>query len=110
LCRHPSNIEEAFKVGVGVTVRMVDGVANAGLSREVDHLWQIDILQTAKRSKNGPSDRSAQNRTRLSPQDIQARLFQRRIIIIREIVQSDNMAPLACNRRTTWKPTKPAAP
>ena len=46
--------------------------------------------------------------TRLAAQDVQAGLFQRRLVIAVEIVETDDGA--AFSQRAAWKPMKPAAP
>src|SRR5882757_3554554 len=88
------NVDEAFKVGVGVAVRVVDGVANPGLSCEVDHFGKSMFCKQCSNRGTVRQIDLYKIESRLAAQDIQACPFQLRIIVVGEIIQSDNVAPL----------------
>ena len=86
------NIDEAFEIGVDVSVGMVDRIAHAGLGREVDH--HREPMPGKQRGHRRTIRKIGLHETelRILAQDVQPRLLQRRIVIIVEIVQADDMA------------------
>src|SRR6266704_1064684 len=86
------HVEEAFEVGIGVGMRMIDRMTHTGLRREVDDrrkpvfseqlidrrtIRQIDLHETE---------------ARISAQHLQPRLLQSRVIVSAEIIQADDAA------------------
>ncbi|MEY9918779.1 hypothetical protein ABIF99_005094 [Bradyrhizobium japonicum] len=84
------HVEKALEVGIGVSVRMVDRAAHAGLGREM-HDFVKSMSRKQRRDgvavgKIGLDEGEAG----IVPKQRQARLFQRRVVIAVEIVEPDH--------------------
>ena len=86
------NIEEAFEIGIGIDMRVIDRMADAGLSREVDHLGEG--VPCEQRRDAGPVREIGVHEfeSRLLPQQIEPRRLERGIVEVVEIVEPDDMA------------------
>jgi hypothetical protein len=84
------HIDEALEIGVGIGMRMVDRIADAGLRREMDNRRKPVFCQQSIHRFTISQIDLLESETRLTLQDVQARLFQSRIVIAVEIVQSDH--------------------
>jgi hypothetical protein len=89
------NVDKTLEVGVDVSMGMIDRMAHPGLRREVNH-----------HRKSMPGKQLSHRRTirqvgldelepRILAQDIEPRLLQRRVIVMIETVQTDNVAALS---------------
>ena len=85
------NIEEAFEIGIGVGVGMMDRMADARLSRHVDHVRKPVLGE--QRRDDRPIRKIGMNEfeSGLRPQQIEPRLLERGIVKVIEIVEPDDM-------------------
>ena len=87
------HIDETLEIGVDIGMRMVDRIAHASLRREMNHRWQSGVWRTGV-PLTPRSARSICSNAKpgSSPQDVQARPLQRRIVITVEVVEADHSA------------------
>ena len=86
------DVEEAFEIGIGIDVRVIDRMADAGLSRQVDHLGEP--MPCEQRSDARPIRKVGMNEfeSRLLSQQIEPRPLERGIVEVVEIVEPDDLA------------------
>src|SRR3954451_10456786 len=88
------HIEKAFEIALGISVRMVDRIADAGLRGEMDNSREaVFCPQPVHRFTIGKID-LFERKPWLALQDFQAGLFQRRIVIAVEVIQPEHRAAL----------------
>ena len=86
----------AFDIGMGVGVRIGQRIAHTGLRRQVNDAGDIAVLgdQVFHRSPVGDIQ-AFEAETVVAAKHIKARLLQRNVIVIIEIIDTDNLvAPL----------------
>src|SRR5262249_4181342 len=84
------NVEEAGEIGVEISVRVLQRVANAGLGGEMHHRAEIAVAKKALDvSAFGEIDFMEGKFVEFA-QDVQPRLLQRRIVIIVDIIETDD--------------------
>jgi len=88
------HIEEAFEIGIGVGVGVVDRMAYACLCRKMDHRREpVPCEQPVHRGAVGEIGLFETKTWRLS-QDIQPSLFQDGVIIAVQVVEPNDVAAL----------------
>src|SRR3954447_505086 len=84
------HVEKALEIGIGVSVRLLDRIADAGLRGEMHHAGKpMPRKQRRNRLAIGKIGLH-EGEAAIGPQELQACPFQRRIVIAVEIVESDN--------------------
>src|SRR5580704_5155723 len=86
------DIDEAFEVGVDISMRMIDRMAHAGLSREVDHHGEPMFRKQLAHRRTIGQIGLHETEPCILAQDIQPCLLQRRVIVTVEVVQTDDIA------------------
>ena len=85
------NIDKALEIGVDVGMGMIDRMAHAGLGREVDHHRKPMLGKQRSHRRTIRQIGLHETEPRILAQDVQPRLLQRRIVIIVETVQADDI-------------------
>src|SRR6187431_1717118 len=86
------HVDETLDVGVDVGVRMVDRMTHAGLGREVDNHLKLVVSKKGCHWRTFSKINLLESEPRMLTQNIQPRLLQRRVVVVVEIVQTDNIA------------------
>ncbi len=86
------NIEETFEVGIGIDMRVIDRMADAGLPRQMDHLGEGVPCEQRRDARPIRKIGMHEFESRLLPQQIEPRLLERGIVEVVEIVEPDDMA------------------
>lgn len=98
------NIEKAYEVCVGIIVRMFDRMPHAGLRRQMDDASKTmageELRDLCTVGKIGLHELEAV----MTPQDVEARPLQRRIVIFIQVVEPDDTPRLAQQRAGNVKP------
>src|SRR6266478_6480754 len=85
------NIDKAFEIRIDVSMRMIDRMPHAGLSREVDHHRKAMFSEQRSHQRTIREIGLQETEPRIRAQDLQSCQLQRRIIVTVEIVQTDNV-------------------
>src|SRR5437763_6327575 len=88
------NVEKSNKIGIGVSVRIIDRMAHASLRRYVDYCRKPMLRKQPRNRTPIRQIHLHETEARMLAQDTQPRLLQGRVIVAVEIIKPDHMAPI----------------
>ena len=103
------HVQRAVDVAPHVGVRILQRIAHAGLRGEMHHAREL-LAREQRRNRRGIGEielHEAETRVR---EALQARLLERHVVVVVEIVEADDLVARLQQPRAVCKPMKPAAP
>ena len=97
------HIEEAFDIRIRISVRIFERIAHAGLGREMNDDRKAMLREQRLRGLPIGEVGLHEGEVGLAFEDIETRFFQRRIVIVVDAVETDN---LAAGRQQTLRDVK----
>src|SRR6478735_2956897 len=88
------DVEEPLKIGVDISVRLIDRMPDAGLSGQMDHSRKTMFCEQLGHRRPMSKIDLHEGKTRIAAQNVETRALQGGIVVAVDVVQSDDPASL----------------